>query len=44
MALLFLIQNFQCLLICLTMSSRKDLSITPCFFGDFSFHMQGIKH
>ena len=29
------------LLICLTLSSRKDLSITPCFIGVFSFHMQG---
>jgi len=27
----------------LTVSSRKDLSIAPCFFGGFLFHMQGIS-
>ena len=40
-ALLF--DNSRCLLICLTVSSRKDLSIAPCFIGGFSFHMQGIS-
>jgi len=28
----------------MTVSSRKDLSIAPCFFGGFSFHMQGISN
>ena len=39
----FPIINFpKCLLICLTVSSRKDLSIAPCFIGGCSFHMQGL--
>jgi len=42
MALLFLYQNYQYLLICLTVSSRKNYPIAPCFMG-FSFHMQGIS-
>jgi len=36
-------EKYQLLLICLTLSSRKDLSIAPCFIGGFSFHMQGIS-
>jgi hypothetical protein len=44
MALPFLFSNYQCLLICLTLSSRKDLSITPCFIEGFSFHMQGTAN
>ena len=40
-ALLF--EDLRCLLICLTLSSRKDLSIAPCFIGGFSIHMQGIS-
>jgi len=43
MALLFVFIDCECLLICLTLSSRKDLSIAPCFIGGFSFHMQGIS-
>ena len=35
---------YKYLLICLTVSSRKDLSIAPCFIGGFSFHMQGISN
>jgi len=39
----FPIINFpKCLLICLAVSSRKGLSIAPCFIGGFSFHMQGL--
>ena len=30
-------EKFQWLLICLTLSSRKDLSIAPCFIGGFHF-------
>jgi hypothetical protein len=37
MTLPFLFQNYQLLLICLTVSSRKDLSIAPCFIGGFHF-------
>jgi len=37
------ISNLQLLLICLTVSSKKDLSIAPCFIGVFSLHMQSIK-
>ena len=43
MALPFFIENSQYLLICLTVSSRKNYTITPCFSGDFSFHIQGIS-
>jgi len=43
MVLPFLFSNYQFLLICLTVSSRKDLSIAPCFIGGFLFHMRGIS-
>jgi len=38
---IFAYDKATCLLICLTVSSRNDLSIAPCFIGGFSFHMQG---
>jgi hypothetical protein len=32
------------MLVCLTVSSKKDLSIAPCFIGGFSFHIQSISY
>ena len=43
MALLYIFKNCECLLICLKVSSRKNLSNAPCFIGGFSFHIQGIS-
>jgi hypothetical protein len=39
-----LLSNSKFLLICLTVSSRKNLSNAPCFFGGFLFHLQGIAN
>jgi len=41
---LFLFLNFQCLLICLTVSSRKDYPIAPCFIGGFHFICRTKSH
>jgi hypothetical protein len=39
----FIFTKCKFLLICLTVSSRKDLSIAPCFIGGFYFICREIS-